>query len=75
MNMPKRIRASNSELTKFLRGLPRQGFDVTHPTSGHYHINLNGKRVAVIGASPTDAHACIKTTRKRIHDRTGKIVR
>lgn len=72
--MPKRIRTSNSELTKFLRSLPRQGFTVDQPTSGHYHIILNGKRVAVIGASPTDAHGCIKIVRKKIRERTGRIV-
>lgn len=73
--MPKRIRTSNTDLTKFLRSLPRQGFDVTQPKSGHYHINLKGKRVAVLGASPTDAHAAIDTTRKKIRDRTGIVVK
>jgi hypothetical protein len=72
--MAKRIRTSNSELTKFLRSLPKQGFDVAQPTSGHYHIILDGRRVAVLGASPTDAHNAIKTTIKKIHDRTGRIV-
>jgi hypothetical protein len=72
--MPKRIRTSNSDLTKFLQSLPKQGFEITMPKSGHYHINLCGRRVAVIGASPTDAHNCIKTTRKKIFDRTGRTV-
>ena len=71
----KRIRTSNSDLTKFLRSLPRQGFDITQPRSGHYHINLNGRRVAVMGASPSDAHAAIDTTAKRILERTGRNVR
>ena len=73
--MAKRIRTSNSDLTKFLRSLPRKGFDVTQPKSGHYHINLDGKRIAVMGASPTDAHAAIDTTAKRIFERTGRNVR
>ena len=72
--MSKRIRTSNSDLTKFLRSLPKQGFEITQPRSGHYHINLNGRRVAVMGASPTDAHNAIKTTRKRIQERTGRRV-
>jgi DNA-binding IclR family transcriptional regulator len=72
--MSKRIRTSNSEMTKFLRGLPRQGFTVEQPKSGHYHICLDGRRVAVMGASPTDAHTAIKTTRTRIKNRTGRTV-
>ena len=71
----KRIRTSNSDLTKFLRSLPRQGFEITQPRSGHYHINLNGRRVAVMGASPTDAHTAIKNTAKKIFDNTGRNVR
>jgi hypothetical protein len=73
--MPKRIRTSNSDLTKFLRSISRlPGFDITQPKSGHYHINLDGHRIAVIGASPTDAHAAIDTTSKRIRERTGRTV-
>jgi hypothetical protein len=70
--MPKRIRTSNSELTRFLNSLPPQGFMITQPRSGHYHINLNGKQVAIVGASPTDAHNVIKRTRKKIYERTGR---
>lgn len=71
----KRIRTSNSDLTKFLRSLARQpGFKLDQPRSGHYHVMLDGKRVAVLGASPTDAHTAIKNTRKDIKDRTGRIV-
>lgn len=72
--MGKRVRTSNSDLTKFLNSLPKKGFTITQPRSGHYHINLNGKRVAVVGASPTDTHGAIKETRKKIAERTGRIV-
>jgi hypothetical protein len=72
--MGRRIRTSNSDLTKFLQSLPRQGFEVTQPRSGHYHINLDGKRVAVMGASPTDAHTAIKNTAKKIFKSTGRTV-
>lgn len=73
--MGKRIRTSSSDLTRFLNELrKKEGFSVTQPRSGHYHINLNGKRVAVMGASPTDTHGCIRETRKKIAERTGRIV-
>jgi hypothetical protein len=71
----RRIRTSNSDLTKFLRSLSREpGFTITQPRSGHYHVNLNGKRVAVMGASPTDAHTAIKNTAKKIFENTGRNV-
>jgi hypothetical protein len=70
--MPKRIRTSNSELTKFLNSLPKQGFEITQPRSGHYHVNLDGRQIVIVGASPTDAHNVIKRTRKRIYERTGR---
>lgn len=73
--MPKRIRTSNSDLTKFLNSVTKQkGFDITQPRSGHYHINLDGKQVAIVGASPTNTHNVIRETRKKIAERTGRNV-
>lgn len=64
----KRFRTSSSELTAFFAELQRRpGFEVVHrPGSGHYHVRYNNRRVAVVGAGPTDTHSAIKTARRQI---------